>query len=403
MVSMVVATSSPVPAQSKRAENTQTYMVSEYVYGRLTRAQDLLAKERYAESREILDRLRERKGLNPHEMALVYQTSAYVQAALEHYAEAAADFEECLARNALPPAAELDIKYNLAQLYLADGQADKAAARLEEWFAEAEGPSSAAYYLLALAYFQQGERDRALKPARQAVESSAEPKEAWLQLLLSLYIDGESYLEAAGILERLLTRYPRKPYWLQLAAVLGRLGRDDEALAVTQLAYTQGVLSEDRELRNLARMYLDHELPYRAAQVLVKGIEEEQVHADAAAWKLLADSWLRAREYDRAVEPLARAARTSNDGDLYTRLGRVQMERERWSEAADALERALRADRLRHRGQTLLLLGITNQSRGRIPEAVQAFEDARKHDESRHAAEQWLRRLEQEEAQAADE
>ena len=57
-------------------------------------------------------------------------------------------------------------------------------------------PNSTAYYLLAVAYYQQGDKRRALAPAEKAVELSEKPQESWLQLLLALRLQNEQYAEA---------------------------------------------------------------------------------------------------------------------------------------------------------------------------------------------------------------
>ena len=50
------------------------------------------------------------------------------------------------------------------------------AAALEEWFKTAANPNSAAYYLLAVAYYQQDDFDKALPPAKKAVELMDKPQ-----------------------------------------------------------------------------------------------------------------------------------------------------------------------------------------------------------------------------------
>ena len=52
---------------------------------------------------------------------------------------------------------------------------------------------------------------------------------------------------------------------------------EQKAFAVMQLAYEQGFLTLDRELRRLGEMYLYHGLPYRAAVLMDRAIEDELV------------------------------------------------------------------------------------------------------------------------------
>ncbi len=226
------------------------------------------------------------------------------------------------------------------------------------------------------------------------MEKAKVPKEPWLQLLLALYLDQKNYGKAVGLLERLVKGFPKKTYWLQLSAVYAELGREDDSAAVMQIAHTQGMLEKDGELRNLARMYLYQDIPYRAARVLEKGIADKKIKEDAKAWELLADSWLNAREYDRALPPLRRAATLSEKGDLYVRLARLHVEAERWGQAAAALRKGLAKKTLKDRGKALILLGISYHSDEHWDDARKAFNQAKDFPAQRKEAERWLTHLE---------
>ena len=66
----------------------------------------------------------------------------------------------------------------------------------------------------------------------------------------------------------------KKSYWMLLSAAYFDLDRDDEARAIVQLAYRQGLLDQEREVRALARLLLANGLPYEAANVLEKGMSD---------------------------------------------------------------------------------------------------------------------------------
>ncbi len=81
-----------------------------------------------------------------------------------------------------------------------------------------------------------------------------------------------------------------------------------------QLAYNQDFLESDRELRQLAQLYLYHSIPYRAARVLEKGLADGIVTEDVDIFAMLANSWLLAREYEAALDPLRRTRKGSGHG-----------------------------------------------------------------------------------------
>jgi len=375
------------------AQKESSFTVGELAYKKLTGAQELMGEERYAEASKALDELAKKK-LNDHETALLHQTRGYILSSTERWDAAIEAFRSCLAQDALPPGAQLGVRYNLAQLYLMRERYGEAQREFELWFAEAENPGSEAWYMLATAYALGDDYGKALRPAEKAVATSATPKQRYLQLLLTLYFEKRDFPKLAGVLERLVTHFPKKSYWMQLAAVYAELGRDEQSLAVTQLAYQQGLLTEDAELRRLAQLYLYNQLPYRAALVMEEALESGAVESDPEAWELLANSWVQAHEFERSLPALERAAQLSDTGDLYTRLGQIHLERQEWAKAERALARALEQGKLEKRGKTWVLLGVARYSADRLDPAAEAFAKAREFESSRSAASQWLTHIE---------
>lgn len=385
----------PAPAKSTN------YAVGEFAYGKLSAAQELMGAENFTEARKILEKMLGKR-LNDHERALTLQSLGFVQASQEQWDAATESFEKCLAQEALPPGAQSSTRYNVAQIYLLRERYADSAKTLETWFTEVENPGSAAYYLLATAYALDGQYDRALPPAEKAVALADDPKEQWLQILLNLYFEKQDFKKLARTLERLASRYPKKVYWMQLSAVYAELGKDEKSLAVLQVAYENDLLTEDVELRRLAQLYLFHEIPYRAARVLERALEEEKIESDAESLELLANSWIQAREYERAIPPLERAAALAGDGDLYVRLGQIHLERRAWGKAEEALTQALSHKELDDRGRVWLLLGVSRYSAKRVTSAEEAFANAGKFDSTRDSATTWLGHIERDRAARAN-
>ena len=167
---------------------------------------------------------------------------------------------------------------------------------------------------------------------------------------------------------------PKKAYWTQLSSLYAHLEQEEKSLAVMQLAYAQDYLVKNNDLRALAQLYLYHSLPYRAGLVLEKAREDGFVEEDAAYWEMLANSWLLAREFDRALGPLQTGAEVSEKGDLYARLGQLYLEREQWKDACEALDSAIEKGDLHDEFTTHLLLAISLLPPEAIPECDQASE-----------------------------
>lgn len=370
---------------------------------KLIAVQEALQAEQFDEALQMLNSFRPEK-MKKHPAALVYQARAYVYLNQEKYDEALDSYHKAIEQDALPERTQLNILFTIGQLYMRMDEYGKAIDAFERWFkegAEAEEPiepNASAYYTLAVAYYQDDRQDEALKPAQKAVDMTPEPREGWLNLLLAIRMGRKEYKEALPLLETLVSSFPRKTYYVQLAAVYAELDKDKESLAVQQLAYAQGLLTTHRELTRLAQLYLFNDLPYRGALVLEKGLEDKHIDSESKSWRLLGNAWLASREYDRALDPLQRAAELADDGEMYVRVGQVRIQREEWQEAVDALEKAIEKGGLEIPGQAYLLIGIARYNQKKMGSARAAFVKARTDEKAKSAAETWLKYLDREQA-----
>jgi tetratricopeptide (TPR) repeat protein len=381
--------------EKARAKRAALYPVRARISRYLEAAAKAVDKDEPKEAQRLLEKL-DPKRLNPYERALVYRLRAYVAYSETDFLAAIENFDKVLAEEVLPPRDDNRIRFNIAQLYASLQKWPEAIAALDRWERYASEPDPLAHYLRGIAYYQIDDLEKALSEAEKAVDLSPEPPEGWLQLLAALYTQKEDYAGVTPILEELVVRFPKKQYWVQLSLIYGAREDYKHSLAVQQVAYLQGFLTEDKELRRLARSYLYANLPHPAAQVLEKGLADGSIPHDAEALELLANSWVAAREYERAVPPLREAAQRSADGNLYVRLAQVYLQNEQWKEATEALQRGIQKGGLKNPGNAELLLGIAYYNDARVEQARSSFVRARQYDSTRDAAEQWMTHLDRE-------
>jgi tetratricopeptide (TPR) repeat protein len=384
----------PASSSAKEPEEKKVgYSVSKWAYQRLTEAQELIGKNQYKKALEVMNSMKGRSRLNQHEQALMWQTFGYIYANMEQVPRAIESFEKCLAIGALPEQTKLDLQFSLGQLYMANSQFKKAVTTLNDWMGRVKNPSPDAKYLLAMAYTQTKTWKKALYWAQQAITGVRRPKETWLQLALSIHYELRQYDDMARILEQLVSRFPKKAYWMQLSAIYTELKQEERALAVLELAYKQGMLTSHSELMNLVSLYLSRGIPQKAARVLEKGMKQGVIKKSEQTLTLLGDSWMRAREFELAAGPLGQAALVSKKGDLWMRVAQIHMEREQWAQAISAIDKALAKGNLTSPGNAHLFLGICHFNAGKYAPAQKAFQNALKHKSSRRSAEQWLKTL----------
>lgn len=378
-----------------RKRRISLYPVNSRISRYLNAAMETQEEGDPAEGLALIARLNPKR-LNPMERASVFRVEALLHYAAGKMDATIAGFRKVLDEEILPLTQETALRFNIAQLFAGLYRWNEAIEALDDWFRYVEQPKPIAYYLLGIANFQLGNPDLAIVNTEKALELAPKPKEAWLQLLAALYIQQEDYANATPILEELVVRFPKKAYWVQLGLIYGARENYRGSLAIRQIAYAQGLLTEDKELRRLARSYLYSELPYPAARVLEKGIADDKIKKDAKALELLANSWIAAREFDKSLPPLRQAAAVAEDGNLYLRLGQVYLQREAWDLAAERFEDAIKKGNLEDPGNAKLLLGIAYYNDTQVFRARSSFIEAADYDKTRVAAERWISHLERE-------
>ena len=339
----------------------------------LQEAIDFLNAEDYASAREAISGLKLDR-LSPYERSRVEQILFSIEFSEENYPAARNHLLEAINAGGLNEQELSQAKYQVAQLYLAEEKWREGASALEAWFATEPAPNAGAWYLLAVAYYQLEDFERALPAAERAIELMEKPQESWLQLALGLRLQREEFDKALPILEQLIAVAPaRKTYWMQLSSVYAQLSRYEEALAVLQLAHGGDLLEEEADVLQLVDLLMLNEIPFRAARLLEQSLADGVVEPEVRSLQKLGDCWIAAREYDKATEPLRRAAELDTTGNLFVRLGEVNVHREDWEAATDALRRGLEKGGLRDTGSAQLLLGITYMQQKELGQAREWF------------------------------
>jgi len=375
------------------AKEDSQYLLTEKTYKALSAAQELMEADKFSEAESKLNDLLNKVDTGSYEMAMVQQTLGYLYSSQENYAKASKLFQQALNSNALPEKASHNLKYNLAQLLLADDKYKEGIALLEQWLESEVSPPNSAHVLLASAYYRVKNYKKTIEHIRTAINNDKSAKESWYQVLLSAHLELKQYKSAIKVLESLIPRYPyQKTYWSQLSALYLQQNKEFTALAVKMLAQRLE-LGDAKVLINMADMYRYLHIPYKSAQLLTNGIENGVIEADLDNMSRLADSWLAAKENEQAAEILAKVAKLDDSGKSDLQYGRVLFGMEQWKQASEPLTKSLEKLEGKKRGSALLLLGMTQFHLGNLPEAKDQFSQAIAFENERNQAGQWLRHV----------
>lgn len=364
------------------------YAVSQQTYKVLEKSRKLMDQAKYPAALNQLQALLPKVADKHYEFALVHQHIAYIYLEQGNYAQGLLALEKTLEyADTLPKETVQNLRYNLAQSAAQTENYQKAEQALDRWFAEEKRPSADAWYLRGLVQFKRQHSKQAVDFLNRALSMSFH--ENWAVLLLSIHLELKEFSNAALILKQLVNAFPeKKEYWNNLCDVYLMTENYKRALAVLRLAAHRVRLDEKEHIK-LAHLYMHQGIPLAAAQLLQRAIDTRQVHSNASNFELLANSWAAARDPEKELVYLQRAAKLRNDGNLYYRCAQILLRMEKWRDAVQMLDSAL-ASKLQSPGQSYLLKGIAAYQAGLIQTAIQAFQRAGQFDNTRNQAKAWL-------------
>lgn len=387
-------------AEESERETKQTVAMSQQVYEKLTEIQELVEARDYASAQIAVDELKARKGLSDYERAQVWNLSGYSFYLQERYDEAIRAYEQVLAQPDLPEALQLSTLKTMAQLQFTQEDYEGALATVRRLMSSVAEPSADVFMLEGQALFQMARYDEALAPIKTAIEmfeaQGQIPKENWLLLLRVIYFEQKNYDAMIDVVKKLIAHYPKDTYILTLAGIYSELGDTKKQLALTEVLYEKGYLNTSSHATNLANLYLLHGLPYKAAHVLEKEMESDVVESNERNLRLLSQAWYQAREDQKAIPPLERAADMSEDGELYIRLAQAHINLENWAAASTAAQKGLELGGLNRDDTANIMLGMALFNQKRLEQARTAFERAARDNRSKRAADQWIAYVESE-------
>jgi tetratricopeptide (TPR) repeat protein len=407
LLMLCVLPAPPVLAQQQEASQQRTRKtpaMRETVYAKLSEAQTAADAEDFARAVRILDELAKRDDLNSYELAQLWNFYGFIHYSNDDYPRSLKAYEKVLAQPDLPEAMENDTLYTLAQLSFTSDQYAKTVEYLQRWFAAASEPGPEPYILLGQAYYQLERYEQAIGPVETALRIAREQgkpiKEGWYLLLRAFHFELGNFPKVVEVLESLLRSYPKKEYWTQLAAMYGEIGQDEKQLISYELAHLQGLLTEGSEIVLLAQLYLQEDVPFKAATVLEQGMEAGVVEKNAANWRLLSQAWTLAQEDRKAITALSEAARLSDDGELDVRLAQAWLNLGDWTKAADAAGSALEKG-VERESDVQIVLGMALFNLDRFEQARNTFRLAQDDARNGPAARQWIDYIEQEQDRLA--
>ncbi|MEW5248348.1 tetratricopeptide repeat protein [Microbulbifer sp. 2201CG32-9] len=333
---------------------------------------------------------------NAYEVAQMYYFYGFVYYSMERYQDAINAYKQVLAQGVenIPVGVELNTLKTIAQLYLATENYKSGLDYLNRWFAAADKVNAEDYALRSQAHYQLGDAASALADVNRAVsmyeKDGKVPKESWLSLQRFLYYEKNDYNKVIDILEKLVKHYPKGEYYKQLAGMYGELKRDRDQLYMMEAAYAAGALQKEKELLNMAYLYMGNDTPYKGAKVIQKGFDEKKIERTSKNLETLAQAYQMAQELQKSIPQLEAAARLSDKGDLYARLATIYLDLDQNQKAVEVGSKALNKGGVKRPDQLYIVIGMANANQKKYDAALVSLRKALKDERSKKFAEQWI-------------
>jgi len=292
----------------------------------LQAAQELIKSGRY---KEALVKVREAEGAggrNANETYMIERMRIAAASGAGDADTAARSFEALSASGRVSPADKLRMTESIASTYYRSQQYAKAMQWSQRYLKEG-GTSPAIRTMLIQSQYLSGDFAGAAKELTAEIQAAERagtpPAEDRLKLLLNAAVkqgDNNAYVFA---MEKLVTYYPKKEYWVDLLSRMQRKANFSDRLALDayRLSLATGSMTAPADFMEMAQLALQADLASEGKQVIDKGISSGAFSSGAQAdrakrLKALVDKKLAEDTASRAEDERQAVAAKSGDALL---------------------------------------------------------------------------------------
>lgn len=373
--------------------------LSDRTFRTVNKVQELIATEKYSDAISKLNSALGSTKKKKYDRAVLLQQMGFLYSLKDDYPKAAKYFTEALKLDALPVPVAQQVRYSLAQLYLAEGKFKQSVNTMNEWFKIAETteekPQAHAYITLASAYIQLEDYRNAIPPTKKAIAMTKNPSESWYQLLMSAHYELKQFKNVAGVLKILTTKYPKnKRYWTQLSGIYMELKQERNALSTLEMAHKMGLLEGEKEYLRLVNFQAYQGVPFRAAKTMQTSMEEGHVERNAENLEKLASFWQQAQELDKSIETYVAAYQLAPKAKTQIKIARLMILDKQYSAAAKFAKNAAADAKRDDKGELNYIRGMAYFELNQPSNALKAMKSAAQSPDMKAVAGPWINFLE---------
>jgi tetratricopeptide (TPR) repeat protein len=376
------------------------------VYTQLARAQQIADNGDKAEGLAVLDAVKDRlESLNSYEKSMLWNFYGFMHYANEDLVQAKASFKNVVAQDAIPESLRLSTLYSLAQLSMQQQAHEETLNYLNLWKeVNTKALTASQHMLFAQVHYQDNNFTQSLISIGNAIEvanaNNQKAKENWLILQRANYYELKQPEKVTEVMELMVKLYSKPEYWIQLASMYGEIGQEKKQMGAMETAWQAGYITKDQDIITLVQLYRFNGAPFKAAKLLDESIASGKVVATVKHLEMLAQSYVAAKNDEKAIPVLAKAAEIADTGKFDAQLAQAYLNLENWDKAIETAKKALDRGGISREGDMHLILGMSYFNVKLFSQSLTSFERAESIKASEKTAKQWIKYVSREKQQA---
>ena len=260
-----------------------------------------------------------------------------------------------------------------------------------DWMAFSGKSDGDTWVKIASANYELKRLDKMIEPADKAIAAYGDKhnKNPYV-LKLQSYFERKKYRESIQVLETVLPLFPEEPiFWNQLGNFYLMVEDYDRGLAMLSLAYKQGFLTKESQLKTLASLYSQQNVPYKGAKLLQKHIDNGDIARDEKSLASLANAYHAAMNIDMAAKYYAELAKLTGEAKHYSKTGVLLAQDEQFKKAVVALDKAISLN-AKNKGRLYMAMAESYYYLGEYKKAHDSIQSAMKDPKTRKTARAWV-------------
>jgi tetratricopeptide (TPR) repeat protein len=245
------------------------------------------------------------------------------------------------------------------------------------------------YARIAQANWELKQYSKVLEPADKAIALEKEPSKSFYMLKIGAYFELKQFKNAVKVAETLVKLFPEDgKNWTQLGSFYMQTEDFAKGQTVMEVAYDKGYFDKENHYKILSSYYSLNDIPYKAAIVMEKALNEEKVKRTKQNVTAVASYFHQAKNLQTAAKYYEEAAKFDNDAELYRKAGSLLLTEQKYSAAVERLNKALELDTDR-KGTTYSDLAEAYLYQEKYKQAYKAIVKAQEDPRTRKFARGW--------------